>query len=206
MPLRVKSLVTPARSAITVAVIFLAVALTQVPAYMAIRLDWRPEPGRNKSVLGVVLARKDSLVLFQIANVMNLSIQLFSTAALVVANVALAVSVKKQENWRLGTAATTAPLQGRAAAGSSGTSAAVVDSSTYRNKRLARMIQFLSLILFGAFFSSTLFFLVSVTLPAFSFYGKYNTEYRTSFTFAAYSTDSQLQREHRVLLSHELSV
>ena len=185
MPLRVKSLVTPVRSAIIVAVIFLVGTLPLVPQYMATQLAWRPEPGRNKSLLGVVLAkRKDSVVLFQIANVMNLSMQLFSTAALVVANIALAVSVKKQEKWRLGTAATTAPQQGRAAAGSSGTSAAVVDSSTYRNKRLARMIQFLSLILFGAFFSSTFFFLVSVILPAFDLYGEYSTEFRISWMFA----------------------
>ncbi|KAK3777839.1 hypothetical protein RRG08_038087 [Elysia crispata] len=178
MPLRVKSLITPRRSAIIVAAIFALMTFNLVLAYVAMQLDWRLDPGRNKTMIGTVLTRHDSSELLNIRNIISLCSQLFSLLALVVSNIALAVAVKKQAKWRA-RIVITAPQQNQTAA-----SNRTADSTTYRNRRLARMIQFLSLILFVTYFFSSVIYLISQFVREFNFYGRYKNEYRSFWMVA----------------------
>ncbi|RUS71570.1 hypothetical protein EGW08_020663 [Elysia chlorotica] len=178
LPLRVKSLITPGRSALVVAAIFVAMSFALGLAYVAIELDWRWDAGRNKTVIATVLRRPDSRTLLNIRNNISMSSQLFSLFALGVSNIALALAVERQAKWRAQTVAS-APQPNQTAACSE-----TSDSATYRNRRLARMIQFLSLILFITYLFSTIFYMVANFVPEFDFYGKYKNEFRSYWMIA----------------------
>ncbi|GFR63546.1 chemosensory receptor B [Elysia marginata] len=178
IPLRVKSLLTPTRSAIIVMAIFILMLLTLALPYSALRLDWRWDPIRNRSMIGTVHAIQDSAKLMQARIKINLTLQVVSLLALVVSNIALAISVHKQVKWRARTTAIASHQNQTAMHRRSS------EPTTYRNKRLARMIQFLSLVLFVTYGISTLLYVISVVLPEFGFYGQYNNEFRSSWMVA----------------------
>ncbi|GFS07365.1 chemosensory receptor B [Elysia marginata] len=152
--------------------------LTLALPYSALGLDWRWETSQNRSIIGTVYARQDSAELLRIRAKINLSSQLFSLFALVISNIALAKSVDKQAKWRARTTVTISQLNQTTA------SSGPIDHTTYRNRRLARMIQFLSVILFVTYLLSTLLFFITSVLPEFRFYGQYKNEYRSYWMIA----------------------
>ena len=181
MPLRVKNLITPRRSAVIVVVIFCLFSVTLPLAYMALQLDWRFDLSRNRTMIMAVHVRPDSGQLLRIRTALNLTLQMFSLFGLVIGNIALFFSVQKQTNWRSQAAVTSTQLNDTAAAN------ADVTRTAYRNKRLARMIQLLSLVLFITYFSSTVLFISTLIVPKFSFYGLYRNAYMTSWMVAVVS-------------------
>ncbi|GFS03457.1 chemosensory receptor B [Elysia marginata] len=180
IPLRVKTLLTPKRSALVVLTIFVLALPNLALPYTAAKLDWRWDPYFNRTAIGLVMTRHDSSELLWINNMINLSLQLGSLLALVFSNVALALSVNRQAKWRAQTTATTSQL-GQTPAPSRNTPNSV---TTNRNKRLAKMIQFLSMIHFVTYFFSTSFYVVSLVLPGFRLYGRYHYEYLSCGTSA----------------------
>ncbi|GFO02772.1 chemosensory receptor a [Plakobranchus ocellatus] len=181
LPLRVKTLLTPRRSAIVICAIFAITLCTLIPPHLAAKLDWRHDTRRNKTIYGLVFKRKDSAQLMEIRTIMTLSIQLFSFFALVVSNIALAITVKRQAKWRASSGAAGIQQNGQLQQNSVENAA---DSTMSRNRRLARMIQLLSFIQFVTFLPSTLFYLVALGLPEFSMYGKYRNEYKSCWPSA----------------------
>ncbi|GFS14243.1 chemosensory receptor B [Elysia marginata] len=173
IPLRVKTLLTPKRSAfVLLTIVVLALPNLALP-YTAAKLDWRWDPYFNRTAIGLVLTRHDSFELLRINYMINLSLQLGSILALVLSNVALALSVNRQAKWRAQTTATTSQLGQTPAPNRSRPNGV----TTNRNKRLAKMIQFLSMIHFVTYFLSTSFYVISLVLPAFRLHGQYHYEY-----------------------------
>ncbi|GFR91355.1 reverse transcriptase [Elysia marginata] len=180
IPLRVKTLLTPKRSAfVLLTIVVLALPNLALP-YTAAKLDWRWDPDFNRTAIGLVLTRHDSFELLRINYMINLSLQLGSILALVLSNVALALSVNRQAKWRVQTTATTSQL-GQTPALTRSTPNGV---TTNRNKRLAKMTQFLSMIHFVTYFLSTSFYVVSLVLPGFRLYGRHHYEYLSCGTSA----------------------
>ncbi|GFR64506.1 chemosensory receptor A [Elysia marginata] len=178
IPLRVKRLLTPTRSAFVVVTIFLLELLTLVLPYLSLRLDWRWNSSLNRSIIDVVGSRRDSAELMRTRTEISVSSKMISLLALAVSNIALAISVNKQAKWRARIAVTASQRNPTAA------SSRPTDATTYRNRKLARMIQFLSLILFSTYLPSTLLDHIDLVLPEFSFNGQYKNEFRSFWMLA----------------------
>ncbi|RUS79672.1 hypothetical protein EGW08_012556 [Elysia chlorotica] len=54
VPLKVKAIITPRRSALVIVLFFLASICSIVPAYLCLKLDWRSSGVLNRTVLGIV--------------------------------------------------------------------------------------------------------------------------------------------------------
>ncbi|XP_059141130.1 rhodopsin-like [Physella acuta] len=62
MPLKVKAILTPKRVLVIVSAIYIGLALSISPIYLATTLDWKFYPGRNKTLVGLIFsANKETI-------------------------------------------------------------------------------------------------------------------------------------------------
>ncbi|KAK3752270.1 hypothetical protein RRG08_011231 [Elysia crispata] len=159
LPLRIKTLITPRRSAAAVATFFLASICSVLPAYLSMKLDWRPHATLNRSVLGLVTFRSDTSRMFDITYYITSIFHVFCFSILLASNAGLAVSLRKQAKWQR--SVTSEPQTGNR----NTTGSCRSRSPSSRNMRVGRMIQVVSLVLLVSYMPTIALLLMAMRIP-----------------------------------------
>ncbi|XP_005094263.1 neuromedin-U receptor 1 [Aplysia californica] len=103
LPFKVKQIITPCRSAITMAAIFLVcVAATISPVFSLFGMSWERNPGTNKSTIVInVHFGNTSPVVYIVTNIVCTSLQVASFICLLVSTGTLMLALRRKTKWRL---------------------------------------------------------------------------------------------------------
>ncbi|CAG5135057.1 unnamed protein product [Candidula unifasciata] len=146
LPLKVKSIVTAGRTKGIIIVIFLIVMITSIPEYYVSRLVYKFYPEKNRTLLGIYFiedrARFEKVTL--ILN--NVVLQCLAFIAVLVCTVILIVQLNRKAKWRK--------------------HAAKVEKSTLgKDKKVIKMISFVSVVFIVSNLPSCLVFVSMTSFP-----------------------------------------
>lgn len=146
LPLKVKTIITTTRTKIVIVGIFFVVTATSIPEYYVTQLAWKFYPDKNRTMLGVHFIeereRFESVTL--ILN--NIVMQCAAFVAVVVCTVILIVQLNRKAKWRQQSAATD-------------------KSSSGKDRKVIKMISFISVIFIISNLPSCLVFIAMSSTP-----------------------------------------
>ncbi|CAG5117346.1 unnamed protein product, partial [Candidula unifasciata] len=162
-PLLVKQIITPKRTIIILVFIYCFIAMTVVPLYGTIYIDWKFHPGKNRTVIGIVFRRHKDIVIPTTYFVQAI-IGVLAFIAVVVLTLILICKLRQKNKWRI-----SASLQKE-----------TLDSISRRNRATVKIVALIASVLIICYIPSVCLCLTTFIEPEFTEGGKYYNIY-TSF-------------------------
>lgn len=158
MPLKVKNIMTPLKTKFIIVAIFMAMLILFSPFYFVNRLEWKYNIILNRTLLTLVHSRHKVLVETITFPVHSVFVSVTALVSVAVCTVVLVVSLNKKTQWRSINAVynTLTP-----------------ESTTVKEKKVVKMVIFISAIFVICYSPATLIFLIMACDPDFSFTGIY---------------------------------
>lgn len=127
LPLKVKTIITPKRTRLVIVIIFLSVIVSSAPEYYVNQLVWKFYPEKNRTMLGIYFIEDRDK--FEIVTMLlnNVVLQCLSFICVVVCTLILIVQLNRKTKWRQ-----------QAVKGD--------NSASEKDKRVIKMISFISII------------------------------------------------------------
>lgn len=169
VPLQVKRIITPFRTKVIIWAIFLVIILIFSPFYFVNRLEWKFDHARNKSILSLVYTQERVIVetiTFLVHSVAMSTISLLSVSVL---TGVLIVKLNRKSKWRQGTVVQSSSSN---------------DATSIKEKKVVKMVAFISSVFIICFVPATAIFLTMACYTEFSFAGKYQNMFYTVWSLA----------------------
>lgn len=166
LPLHVKQMITPRRTAIVISLIYGLALISVLPYYCAGYIDWKFSSAANRTLLGLVI-RLNSQANERIVNIVQALLLFVSFLAVVLLTSVLIRKLGQKGVWRRAAVQHTKP-----------------GSMSNRDRSTVGMIALLASILIICYTPAVLVRLATFFLPGFSLGGKYYNLYYISWSFA----------------------
>lgn len=160
LPMKVKNIITPLRTAAVTVSIFIIIFTVFSPFYFVNKLEWRYNQFLNRTILSLVYTEDRVLVESVTFPIHSVAMPLVSFLTVVVCTTILTIQLKRKSRWReVSTAQRTS------------------QASTTKEKKVVKMVIFLSTIFIICYLPSTFNFFIMTYNPEFSITGKYASFY-----------------------------
>lgn len=167
MPLKVKQILTPARTKFTIIFIFFLMILTLTPEYATVSFGWKYKLKSNKTLLGLIfIGDRDSVSGFVFLLHAILGISSFLTVTIL--TIILIIKLEQKSKWRQ----------------KSTFSNEKSDAITNRDKKTMTMVVLIAVILIICFFPTVTFQTIVFFEQEFSIVGKYSNIFHIMWSFA----------------------
>lgn len=165
-PLHVKQMITPTRTTIVIVCIYFVTAISVVPLFATLYIDWKFFPEKNRSLLALAF-RKHTEAAEAAVYVLHASFGVLSFLAVVIFTLVLIYKLRQKNAWRLKANALQA------------------NSESISNKDSATifMVVLIAGILIICYTPSVVLFLTTMFEPQFSVGGSYTNLYYSVWTF-----------------------
>ncbi|CAL1543378.1 unnamed protein product, partial [Lymnaea stagnalis] len=176
LPLRIKRLVTPRRSAAILTLIYAVNILTLVPEYSTVYYDWKFYPARNKTMVGLAF-RGNRPVTDGLTFAFHAGMSLCAFVCVIVFTSVLVNQLRRTSKWRR----KSAPDQQQ------------LGSLSTRDKKAVSLIILVALSLIVCYTPTVSLSVMSICLPGFSVVGKeanlFNAAWSFGFLFHAINSN-----------------
>ncbi|XP_012934915.1 uncharacterized protein LOC101858009 [Aplysia californica] len=155
LPLKVKTILTPRRTVIVIVSIYFVMIASVSPVYYSIRLGPKYFPQRNETKIGLVY-RPSGPFIENVSFSINVFAQLASFFSVIVCTAILVQNLLLKSKWRQATS-----------------SSAKQDTFTNRDKKVVKMILFISSIFIACFLPSAVNLIAMIISAEYSIVGRY---------------------------------
>ncbi|KAI8784858.1 fMet-Leu-Phe receptor [Biomphalaria glabrata] len=163
-PFKVKTILTPARTAVVIALVYLVMILTLVPEYSSMYLSWKFYPQSNRTLLGLVLT--SSWVRFKGVSLFLYGVyMLASFTAVPTLTCILVIVYTRQARWRSGNTSHSCPL-------------------TSRDRRAVKMVLAVGLVFSATYSFTVVLIAIGKSVPGFDLVGIYANLFLICFTIS----------------------
>ncbi|CAL1527141.1 unnamed protein product, partial [Lymnaea stagnalis] len=100
LPLKVNQIVTPARTAVVVWLLFLLMISLLIPEYAYLRIDWKYFPQFNKTLMGLV-PRTEYSDMMGLTAILYATVLLVSFVAVILLTILLIYKLRTKQKWRM---------------------------------------------------------------------------------------------------------
>ncbi|KAH9514525.1 hypothetical protein Btru_025579 [Bulinus truncatus] len=167
LPLKVKQIINPRRTVIVVVVIFLVMLVSVMPVYYAIYIGPSYHASRNMSLAGLLYARGGPAV-ENVSFSITVFAQLSSFVLVILCTAVLIVNMVEKSRWRRSVTAV---------------AVASSESMSGRDKRVVKMVLFLSCIFIACFMPSAVNLILMLRFsPDYSIVGPYQNSFQVSWS------------------------
>ncbi|XP_005108673.1 tachykinin-like peptides receptor 86C [Aplysia californica] len=170
LPLKVKMMITPRRTKFIIISIFLIMFSVFCPFYYVNRLVWEFDSTRNATLLKIMYTEKKEIVETITFFIHSVTFSTFSFVFVICCTIVLVAKLNSKTKWRLATAAKGVGSQS--------------EGVGVKDKKVVKMVTFISTIFIVCFVPSTLIFLFMALEPEFSFGGGYKNIYFVVWSFS----------------------
>ncbi|BFZ17427.1 hypothetical protein BsWGS_20466 [Bradybaena similaris] len=168
-PLHIKTIFTPTRTKIIIINIFLVIIVIFSPFYYVNRLEWTFDEARNKTILSLVYTDNRIVVETFTFLIHSVAMSAISLSSVIVCTGILIIKLNQKTKWRQGNAVQ---------------SNSKPETASLKDKKVVKMVAFISTIFIICFTPATAIFLTMACYPEFSFGGRYQNMFYTVWAFA----------------------
>lgn len=172
LPLKVRSLITRRRTAVTMISLFLILATSGMPVYFTTSFGWKFNAERNKTIVGLIFINQEKRMAIENVSfaINNVLVPLTSYLCVSACTSVLVIKLKQKAQWR-----------------NENSSGKAFNGQT-RDHRAARMIVLICAMFIACFLPSTVMFAAMAADPRFDIYhGEYRNFTKTLFSFSCVS-------------------
>ncbi|CAG5128205.1 unnamed protein product [Candidula unifasciata] len=163
LPLKVKDIITPQRTMMINAFIFIFMIAIFSPFYYVNRLEWRLHLPKNKTLLTLVFTEDKVFVETITFPIHSVAMSVLALVCVVVCTIILIIKLNKKSKWR----------QENATSNST-----TLDTSSRKEQKVVKMVTSISVVFIVCYTPSTVTFVMMTCYPEFSLTGKFmNTWY-----------------------------
>ncbi|CAL1543157.1 unnamed protein product [Lymnaea stagnalis] len=166
IPLKIKTVMTPRRATIFIALSFFFMGLTMPPVYYTTRLEWLWYPDRNKTLLGLAFTKEREEIYNSVISI-NLVLTFIAFATIISCTLILVLNLEKKAEWR-----------------KKSVSAHKLSSMSVKDQKVSKMITFIAVLFLVSFFPGTVLFIVMLMIPEFNKGKLYHNLFTTTFAFS----------------------
>lgn len=169
MPLKVKNIITHSRTKALNISIFGVMILVFCPFYFVNKLEWRFDPVKNRTILGITFTKHREIVESVTFLVHSVALSTFFLISVGVCTIVLIVMLNKKTKWRQKSIAT---------------GVSKVEVSSAKEKKIVKMITMISTIFVVCFIPASANFFMMTYDPEFSISGRLQNLFFTTWSIA----------------------